>query len=63
MITNAMIKTPRDTPVKPSRKVSQSHFLMAMDTAASAWKSFLGSATFEAGHAVAVKPVQRASPA
>ena len=32
MITKATIKTPRDTPGKPSRKVSQSHFLTAMDT-------------------------------
>ena len=31
MITNAMIKTPRDTPGKPSRKVSQSQFLLSLD--------------------------------
>jgi hypothetical protein len=37
MITNMMIKTPQDTPGKLSRKVSQSHFLMAMDSSASAF--------------------------
>jgi len=35
MIAKAAIKTPHTTPdacVSPSRKVRQSHFLMAMDT-------------------------------
>ena len=32
MITNAMIKTPRDTPGKPSRKVSQSQMIMSVDS-------------------------------
>jgi hypothetical protein len=33
MITKEMITAPHDTPdLSPSRKVGQSHFLMAMDT-------------------------------